>query len=163
MNPDALLSGASECRAKHLLLRDIAVIVALFPCLFVSGWLGLHLTRLLLSVISIRHFGIYAGLVSFPLDGVVRGVFHFLCGYLLARLLRRVNPWHVLGGLAIVVALVIVGATPWTELAEFAALSETTVPIFLFDSIIGPLCLLLFLSLGVWWQRQGGTPGKGRG
>ena len=144
-----------DCKAIHPLVQDIIVIVALTLCLLVSGWLGLRLGRLLLPLVATERLGVYVGLVTFPLLSVVKGIFHFLCGYFLARWLRRINPWHIVGGLAVFVAVLAVLETPWSKLPQIAALSKTTVPILLVDDAVGPLFLLLFFSLGIYWQQRG--------
>ena len=136
-------------------LRDIFITVAFFLSLFVVNWLGVFLGRkLLLQVVPTGQLGVYVGLVTFPVLGVARGVFHFLCGYWLGRLLRRINPWHVITGVAVLVALLFVVITPWTQLSEVAALAGTTPIIMLVQDLVGPVCLLLFLSFGVWYQRR---------
>jgi hypothetical protein len=140
---------------RRSLLSDAAVIAVLVVCLFASAWAARFFVRFLLPSLRTNKWGAHPGLVTFSLLGVVRGIFVFVCGYLLARFLRRVSPWHVVVGLAILSVILVVWVTPWSGLSLIAAHEGTTVPIILIEDAIGPLCLFLFLSLGIWCQRRG--------
>lgn len=147
------MQTVSPSTAIYPLPRDIVVIVALVLCLLAGSWVTLHLCHTLVSL-SLGGMVVVPAIAAFLLY-TTKGIFHFLCGYWLARLLRRVSPWYVVGGLAIVAALVILvlaGLRPHLDFASLMAV--TAAPLFLASDVFGQDCLLLFLSLGIWFQRR---------
>ena len=141
-----------ECAAICPRSRDLLVIAALVLCLLLSAWLGLCSSRLLVSgVLAGKTTGVLLYFVGF-LIGTARGIFHFACGFGLARFLRYFNPWHVVAGLATVAALWFCVVALFRLHVDLHA--ATAVPLFLAMEVFGPESLLLLLSLGVWCQRR---------
>lgn len=144
---------ASSSPANHTLRNDIAAIVALVLCLLAGSWVTFHVCRTLASL-SLEGRVVVSSFASF-LFFTTRGVFLFFCGYWLARLLRRVSPWYVVGGLAIVAVLlicVLTGVRPRLDVLDGSAV--TAAPFFLAADVFRGDCLLLLLCLGIWYQRR---------
>lgn len=138
----------------YALSRDILVIVALVLCLLAGSWVSFRFCYTLLSL-SLGRVVFWPSFAMFLLS-TAKGVFHFLCGYWLARLLRRVSPWYVVAGLAAVAALLIFVLAVLRLLQDVLhGPAVTAAPLFLAIDVFGEKnCLLLFLSLGIWYQRR---------
>jgi hypothetical protein len=136
--------------------RDLLVIVAFVLCLLASSWLSFRFCRAFL-LFSMGHTAVVPLIASFLLY-TARGLLHFFCGYWLAKLLQRVSPWYVVGGLAIGAALlilVLMGLRTHLDILNIRNGSAImAAPFFLALDVFGQDCPLLFLSLGIWCQRR---------
>jgi hypothetical protein len=147
------MQTASPSPMAYPVSRDILVIVALVLCLLAGSWASFHFCYTFV-LHSLGRTVIWPSVAMFLLS-TAKGLFHFLCGYWLARLLRRVNPWYVLAGLAVVAALFLLALAGFRPHLDFRnSRSVIPVPFFLAFDVFGENCLLLFLALGIWYQRR---------
>jgi hypothetical protein len=151
------ITRPSDGVAMYPLLRDIMAIVALILCLLVGVILEFYLSGALISF-SLRGMSVVPVLAGSALY-TASGLFHFLCGFWLAKSLRQINPWYVVIGLA--VASVLLTTLAMLGLKPHIAASATTAgplilasPFLLALDVLNESCLLLFLSLGIWCQRR---------
>jgi hypothetical protein len=147
------MQTASHSPVAYPVTRDILVVIALVLCLLAGSWASFHFCHTLLLSLSLGRIA-----VSFALFllSTAKGLFHFLCGYWLARLLRRVNPWYVPAGLAVVAVLFLLVLAGFRPHADFFFDSRSVIPVpfLLAFDVFGENCLLLFLALGIWCQRR---------
>ncbi len=135
-------------------LRDAGVILAFLVSLYFVGVVAFRVGGLiapLLPRIVLPGMGVVNFLVASLLLHMIGNT---AIGFLLARCLRRINPWHVWTGLLLIAVVYTVDHASQIDLEWVEAELGLSATAFFVKEFGGLVLILLSLALGIWYGRR---------
>lgn len=139
---------------KASVLRDAGVILTFLVALYLVGVVTLRVGGWIAPLLpQIRLPGI--GGVNFLVASLLlRVIGNTAIGFLLARQLGRINPWHVWAGLLLVAVTLSVNHVSQIDLEWVATELGLSPTAFFVKEFIGLVLIMLSLALGIWYGRR---------